>query len=45
MTQNASAIALALETYRGYAGVKIPQYGKRDTSYVPDVMVVTGEML
>lgn len=36
-------LGLALETYRGCAGVTIPQYGKRDTSYVPDVMVVTAE--
>lgn len=36
-------LGLALETYRGCAGVKIPQYGKRDTSYVPDVMIMTSE--
>ncbi len=36
-------LGLALETYRGCAGVTIPQYGRRDTSYVPDVMVVTAE--
>lgn len=36
-------LSLALETYRGCSGVKIPQYGKKDTSYVPDVMVVTKE--
>lgn len=36
-------LGLAFETYRGCAGVKIPQYGKRDTFYIPDVMVVTLE--
>ncbi len=36
-------LGLALETYRGCAGITIPQYGRRDTSYVPDVMVVTAE--
>jgi Uma2 family endonuclease len=34
---------LPLETYRGCAGVTIPQYGRRDTAYVPDLMVVTAE--
>lgn len=34
---------LNLETYRGCAGVRIPQYGRKDTAYVPDVMVVTSE--
>lgn len=36
-------LGLTLETYRGCAGVRIPQYGKKDTAYVPDVMVVTAE--
>lgn len=36
-------LSLQLETYRGCAGVRIPQYGKKDTAYIPDVMVVTLE--
>ena len=36
-------LGLQLETYRGCAGVRIPQYGKKDTAYVPDVTVVTSE--
>ncbi len=36
-------LELALETYRDCAGIKLPQYGRRDTFYVPDVMVVRAE--